>query len=151
MTEACVDLFGVSGSGIMLADEQKHPALCRRVRRTRPHARDSRKRDGQGPCTEAFVNNAVVASTDVTAEPRWPDLAAALRPHGVRAVLGQCASVRLPSAPLTSFMTGRTSGRTTSARRWLAIAMSLNPRCPPPAAEMPASWLPSCSTPWTIG
>ena len=29
-------------------------------------------------------------------------------------------------------MTGRTSGRTTSARRWLAIAMSLNPRCPPP-------------------
>jgi hypothetical protein len=43
---------------------------------------------GQGPCTEAFVNNTVVASSDVTVEGRWPDLASALRPHRVRAVLG---------------------------------------------------------------
>ena len=43
---------------------------------------------GQGPCTEAFVNNTAVASTDVTVEARWPDLALALRPHPVRAVLG---------------------------------------------------------------
>jgi len=43
---------------------------------------------GQGPCTEAFVNNTIVASTDVTVEERWPDLALAIRPHPVRAVLG---------------------------------------------------------------
>lgn len=43
---------------------------------------------GKVPCTEAFVNNTFVASTDVTTEGRWPDLASALRPHGVRAVLG---------------------------------------------------------------
>jgi GAF domain-containing protein len=43
---------------------------------------------GQGACTEAFVNNTVVASTDVTTEGRWPHLASALGPHGVRAVLG---------------------------------------------------------------
>jgi hypothetical protein len=88
VTEACADLFGVSGSGIMLADEQNIPRYVA--------ASDSPGRilevvesdTGQGPCTEAFVNNAVVASTDVITEGRWPDLASALRPHGVRAVLG---------------------------------------------------------------
>ena len=78
-TEACVDLFGVSGSGIMLADEQNIPRYVAASDGPGRLLEDSRKRDGQGPCTEAFVNNAVVASTDVTAEPRWPDLAAALR------------------------------------------------------------------------
>jgi len=88
VTEACADLFGVTGSGIMLADEQNVPRYIA--------ASDGRGRmlevvesdTGQGPCTEAFVNNTVVASTDVTAEARWPDLAAAIRPHEVRAVLG---------------------------------------------------------------
>ena len=85
VTEACVDLFGVSGSGIMLADEQNIP---RYVAASDGPGRMLEVVERQGPCTEAFVNNAVVASTDVTAEPRWPDLATALRPHGVRAVLG---------------------------------------------------------------
>lgn len=88
VTEACVDLFGVGGSGIMLADEQNVPRYVA--------ASDGPGRmlelvegdTGQGPCTEAFVNNTVVASTDITAEGRWPDLAAAIRPHRVRAVLG---------------------------------------------------------------
>jgi GAF domain-containing protein len=88
VTEACVDLFGVGGSGIMLADEQNVPHYIA--------ASDGPGRmlelvegdTGQGPCTEAFVNNTVVASTDITTEGRWPDLAAAIRPHRVRAVLG---------------------------------------------------------------
>jgi GAF domain-containing protein len=33
-------------------------------------------------------HNTLVASTDVTAEERWPDLASMLRPDGVRAALG---------------------------------------------------------------
>ena len=43
---------------------------------------------GQGPCTQAFVDNRVVASSDVTRDPRWPALAAAVRGREVFAVLG---------------------------------------------------------------
>ena len=88
VTEACVDLFGVAGSGIMLADEQNIPRYVAASDGPGRMLEVAESETGQGPCTEAFVNNAVVASTDVTAEPRWPDLATALRPHGVRAVLG---------------------------------------------------------------
>lgn len=88
VTEACVDLFGVAGSGIMLADEQNIPRYVAASDGPGRMLEVVESETGQGPCTEAFVNNAVVPSTDVTAEERWPDLAAALRPHGVRAVLG---------------------------------------------------------------
>jgi GAF domain-containing protein len=88
VTEACADLFGVSGSGIMLADEQNVPRYVAASHAPGRILEVVESDTGQGPCTEAFVNNAVVASTDVITEGRWPDLASALRPHGVRAVLG---------------------------------------------------------------
>jgi transcriptional regulator with GAF, ATPase, and Fis domain len=88
VTEACVDLFGVAGSGIMLADEQNVPRYVAASDGPGRMLEVAESDTGQGPCTEAFVNNTVVASADVTAEGRWPDLASALRPHPVRAVLG---------------------------------------------------------------
>jgi GAF domain-containing protein len=88
VTAACVDLFGVAGSGIMLADEQNVPRYVAASDGPGRALEIAESNTGQGPCTEAFVNNTVVASTDVTEEDRWPDLAAAIRPHGIRAVLG---------------------------------------------------------------
>jgi GAF domain-containing protein len=88
VTKACADLFGVTGSGIMLADEQNVPRYVAASDGPGRMLEVVESETGQGPCTEAFVNNTVVASTDVTAEDRWPDLALAIRPHGVRAVLG---------------------------------------------------------------
>ena len=88
VTEACVDLFGVTGSGIMLADEQNVPRYVAASDGPGRMLEIVESDTGQGACTEAFVNNTIVASTDVTAEVRWPDLASALRPHDVRAVLG---------------------------------------------------------------
>src|SRR5512132_2081257 len=88
VTEACVDLFGVTGSGIMLADEQNVPRYVAVSDGPGPMLEVVESDTGQGACTEAFVNNTAVASTDVTTEGRWPDLASALRPHDVRAVLG---------------------------------------------------------------
>jgi GAF domain-containing protein len=88
VTQACVDLFHVAGSGIMLADEQNIPRYVAASDGPGRMLEIVESETSQGPCTEAFVNNAVVASTDVTAEERWPDLAVALRPYGVRAVLG---------------------------------------------------------------
>jgi transcriptional regulator with GAF, ATPase, and Fis domain len=88
VTEACKDLFGVAGSGIMLADEQNVPRYVAASDGPGRMLEVVESATGQGPCTEAFINNTVVASTDVTAEERWPDLANAIRPYGVRAVLG---------------------------------------------------------------
>ena len=88
VTQACVDLFGVTGSGIMLADEQNVPRYVAASDGPGRMLEVVESDTGQGPCTEAFVNNTVVASADVTTEGRWPDLASALRPHAVRAVLG---------------------------------------------------------------
>jgi GAF domain-containing protein len=88
VTEACVDLFGVTGSGIMLADEQNVPRYVAASDGPGRMLEVIESDTGQGPCTEAFVNNTAVASADVTTEGRWPDLASALRPHPVRAVLG---------------------------------------------------------------
>lgn len=95
---ACVDLFGVSGSGIMLADEQN---VTRYVAASDGPGRILEvleTQTGQGPCTQAFVTNQVVPSSDVTVDSRWPRLATLIKPHGVRAVLG--LPVRLGGAPV---------------------------------------------------
>src|SRR5215218_2809905 len=88
VTEACVDLFGVTGSGIMLADQQNVPRYVAASAGPGRMLEVVESDTGQGPCTEAFVNNTLVASADVLTEGRWPDLASALRPQRVRAVLG---------------------------------------------------------------
>lgn len=88
VTEACVELFGVSGSGIMLADDQN---ITRYVAASDGPGRvlESLESElGQGPCTEAFVLGHSIESTDLTTDPHWPELAAAVAPHGVHAVLG---------------------------------------------------------------
>lgn len=99
VTHACVDLFGVTGSGIMLVDEQN---AARYVAATDGPGRileTVEAETGQGVCTEAFVTNRTVASSDLLDETqRWPDLAAAVVPHQVRAVLG--VPVRLGAVPV---------------------------------------------------
>ncbi len=98
VTKACAELFAVTGSGLMLVDEQN---ICRYVASTDGPGRvleTMESETGQGVCTEAFVTNRPAASTDLLAESRWPDLATAVAPHGVRAVLG--VPVRLGAIPV---------------------------------------------------
>jgi GAF domain-containing protein len=99
VTEACVELFNVTGSGIMLADEQN---IIRYVASSNGPGRilETVEADtGQGPCTEAFVTNRLVASDDLADEAsRWPDLTRAVAPYHVHAVLG--IPVRLGGIPV---------------------------------------------------
>ena len=96
---ACVDLFGVGGAGILIADEQdmlRYVAASdmpgRILERTEADA-------GEGPCTEAYVKAEVVTTRDVTAESeRWPVLAQVLAGQPVRAILG--TPVRLGGVPI---------------------------------------------------
>lgn len=86
---ACVDLFGVKGAGLLVAEDQD---MLRYVVASDDAGRVlemSEAETGQGPCTEAFVDSRVVTSRDVRAEPeRWPDLVRAIASQPVRAVLG---------------------------------------------------------------
>jgi GAF domain-containing protein len=88
LIEACVDLFGVTGSGIMLADEQN---ITRYVTATSGPGRaleTAESETGEGPCTEAFVENHIVANTDLATATKWPALAKAIEPYNIHAVLG---------------------------------------------------------------
>lgn len=99
VTDACVDLFEVTGSGIMLADEQN---VTRYVAASDGPGRileTAESETGQGICSEAFVNNHYAETADLAAEvDRWPELVAAIAPHGIHAVLG--VPVRLGAIPV---------------------------------------------------
>jgi GAF domain-containing protein len=98
VTRACVDLFGVTGSGIMIADEQN---ITRYVTASDGPGRQLEKAEtdtGQGVCISALVNNRVVSTPDLLTDVRWPELAARLAPYGIRAVLG--VPVRLGGVPV---------------------------------------------------
>ena len=85
---ACVELFGVSGSGFMVGDEQD---VTRYVASSNGPGRVLEvleSRFGEGPCTEAFVNDRAVWTKDVATDERWPQLAGAISDHPVHAVLG---------------------------------------------------------------
>ncbi len=88
VTAACVEMFGVTGSGIMLADEQN---IIRYVVASDGPGRileSAESESGDGPCIRAFVNGLPYPVTDVSTDDRWPELAAIMAEHPVRAVLG---------------------------------------------------------------
>jgi GAF domain-containing protein len=98
VTKACEELFRVSGSGIMIADEQN---ITRYVAASDGRGRIleiAESETGEGPCTEAFVLNMPVAASDLMNQTRWPNLAAAIAGKGVRAVLG--VPLRLGAIPV---------------------------------------------------
>ena len=89
VVSACVDLFGVGGAGLLIADEQD---MLRYVAASDGPGRlleQTEAEASQGPCTQAFVEARVITTRDVTADTdRWPVLAEAMRGQPVRAVLG---------------------------------------------------------------
>lgn len=98
--EACVDLFNVTGSGLMLVDEQN---TMRYVAASDGPGRLLEKLQadtGQGPCVQAFVDGQLVTTEDLATEPRWPRVSPVMARHGVRAALG--APVHLGGVPVGS-------------------------------------------------
>ena len=88
IVDAGAELFGLTGSGLMLVDE--HGAL-RYVTSTDPASRlleEAQVATGQGPCVTSFVRDEPVATADVRVDDRWPELASRVVDGGVGAVLG---------------------------------------------------------------
>jgi GAF domain-containing protein len=85
---ACVDLFGVDGSGLMIADDQN---TLRYVVSSDGPGRvleEVQSETGQGPCVDTFVHGSPVHTDDMTRETRWPRSRETIVEHGVQAVLG---------------------------------------------------------------
>jgi GAF domain-containing protein len=85
--KACVDLFGVDGSGLMVADEQN---TLRYVVSSDGPGRvleEVQSETGHGPCVDAFVHGVPVLTDDLGGETRWERSRDAIAGHGVRAVL----------------------------------------------------------------
>ena len=85
---ACVELFDVSGSGLMIADEQgalRYVAVSDGPGKVLEEVQTD---TGQGPCVDTYVENTMIDTDDLAAETRWPDSRETIAGHGVRAVLG---------------------------------------------------------------
>jgi GAF domain-containing protein len=98
--EACVEVFGVTGCGLMVADEQS--LLHYAVATSGPGRvlEDVQLEFGTGPCVEAFVRDDVTITEDLATDPRWPEIGARVGPLGVHGMLG--VPVHLSGIPVGS-------------------------------------------------
>lgn len=100
VVEACVAVFGVAGSGLMLADEQ---SVLRYAVATDGPGRELEQAQldlGDGPCVRAFVRDTTIVSEDLGVDERWPDIARQVGPLGVHGMLG--TPVHLGGVPVGS-------------------------------------------------
>lgn len=86
---ACVDILGVTGSGVMLADETSEIHYVAASDGQGRLLEKAESQTGQGPCTDAFVQDRVVWSDDVRTDERWPHFRALVEGQPeLRAVMG---------------------------------------------------------------
>jgi GAF domain-containing protein len=82
------DLFAVDGAGLMLLAEG---GVLRYITASDEPSRmleDLQVQFGEGPCVDAFLEDAPVLAGDMSADPRWPSVGPVAAGHGIRAVLG---------------------------------------------------------------
>jgi GAF domain-containing protein len=92
VAEAATTVLRAQGAGVMLADEHE---VLRCAAASGPPGRwlaTAQERLGAGPALDSYANELPVASRDLTADSRWPDLRHLIDRAAVRSVL---------SAPLT--------------------------------------------------
>lgn len=86
--DSCVELFGVSGSGLMLADEHSDLHYAVATDPASQRLETAELEAGEGPCVETFLRDEIVSCDDLMTDPRWPRLSERVADMGVGAVLG---------------------------------------------------------------
>ena len=82
------DVFAVDGAGLLLLDEGgvlRYTAASDEPGRM---LESLQEQFGEGPCVDAFLNDAPVLAPDLGADPRWPSVGPLAAKHGIGAVLG---------------------------------------------------------------
>jgi GAF domain-containing protein len=100
VVDACVQLFTVTGSGLMVADAQSVLRYAVATDGPGQELEDVQLEAGEGPCVLAFVADQLVETEDASADPRWPSIADRIRPLGIRGMLG--VPVHLSGIPIGS-------------------------------------------------
>jgi GAF domain-containing protein len=100
VVDACVQLFSVTGSGLMVADAQG--VLRYAVATDGPGQRleDVQLEAGEGPCVRAFVIDDLVETEDAAEDSRWPGVAPRIGELEVHGMLG--IPVHLSGIPVGS-------------------------------------------------
>jgi signal transduction protein with GAF and PtsI domain len=88
VVDACIHMFTVTGSGLMLADEQGDLRYAVATDPSSQHLETAQLRTAEGPCVDAYVHDTVVTCADLATDPRYQRLARRLGNVRFRAVLG---------------------------------------------------------------
>ncbi|MBY5163191.1 GAF and ANTAR domain-containing protein [Salsipaludibacter albus] len=88
LTDQVVEVLEIDGAGVVLADDDDQLALVSTTDKRVATLQELQLENGRGPSIQAFHDNAQVASSDLAADDRWPELAAAARDQGLAAVAG---------------------------------------------------------------
>lgn len=86
--DACVQVFAVTGSGLMIADDQSVLRYAVATEGPAQHLEDVQLETGEGPCVEAFVRDDIVVTEDLATDSRWPEVAARVGPLGIHGMIG---------------------------------------------------------------
>jgi GAF domain-containing protein len=85
---ASLELFGASGAGIMMVDEDSALSAVAATDEPTWLLEVRQQEVGRGPCIDALILNRVISTDDLAADPRWPELVPEVSDAGVRAILG---------------------------------------------------------------
>jgi GAF domain-containing protein len=100
VVDACVQVFGVTGSGLMIADDQSVLRYAAATDGPGRQLEDIQLETGIGPCVDAFVRDKLMMTEDLATDPRWPEVASRVGPLGVHGMLG--VPVHLSDLPIGS-------------------------------------------------
>jgi PAS domain S-box-containing protein len=96
---AAVTLFGATGAGVMLLDASGELRWLQTLRRVGRAFEQAQIKYHEGPCIDAFEENAVVWTDDLAEDDRWPRMRQLTRDHiKIRAVLS--APIETGSGPV---------------------------------------------------
>jgi GAF domain-containing protein len=86
LTSRSVELLNVSAAGLLLADPRGELRVVAASSEAARLLELFQLQSDQGPCLDCFRSGRPVAATDLSADPRWPQFAAAARQAGFSAV-----------------------------------------------------------------
>jgi GAF domain-containing protein len=98
--EAIHGLFGLSGAGMMLIDDQSALRSVVASDHVGELLEATQRDTGEGPCIDAYVYDVVAACADLGSDPRYRRVGPKLTVDGIFAVLG--VPIRLSGSPVGS-------------------------------------------------
>ncbi len=98
ITSAAKTLLGVDGAGLMLADERGQLRWATASDQPTQMIEEGEERLGQGPCVNAFVEDAPIAMRDAAKEPQWGKITDVVTGQEMRA--GLSVPVQLEGGPI---------------------------------------------------